>query len=292
MQLNRSVIIGLLARDCKDSIVRNKPRIEKFCSFFEDYHIVVVENDSNDGTQEVLRDWAEENNRMVVDSFTDHSERRADSGYDRISYMAWLRNRPLDDIRQLPAPDVVVMMDVDLYDFDVEGLLDSICRAPEDWGALTANGRMMLPNHRYLKAQFDQYAYLANDEDLCDMNYGMFTTRHLYRRGRELNEAVQMYDYYPVHSAFGGVAVYRYEAIKDLTYQTLMIDDHHPKAFCEHVPFHLDIIQRGYQNYVCRAMVVNNGILEVKPWVAFLIELFPRVHATICDFSKWMHGYE
>lgn len=286
---NRSVIIGLLARDCKEPLLRNIPRIERLGSLLGDYHVIAVENDSVDGTREVLLDWADQNGKVIADSFIYHSQRRLGSGYNRISHMAYLRNRLLEDIRKLPAPDLVMMIDVDIEDFDVEGIMDGIAHAPEGWGALFANGRSMLPNHQYLNAQYDQYAYLACDEELGDLTYNVFTTRGLAKRGRALNKAVQSCAYHPVKSAFGGFGVYRYEAIKHLTYQTVMIDDRHQKAYCEHVPFHLDIIRQGYQNYVCRSMVVNNGILKVKPAVAFLLKYLPQVHAVLCDVSKFVH---
>lgn len=292
MQLNRSVIIGLLARNCKESVLRNKSKLERLGSFFDDYHIVVVENNSTDGTQSVLHDWAKINEKVIIDSFTDHSERRTDSSYARISYMAWLRNRLLDNIRKLPTPDIIVMMDVDIYDFDLDGLVKSISQAPNDWGGLMANGRMMLPDNHYLKAQFDQYAFMADDEDLDDMKIGMFTSRNLYRRGKQVNSELQKCTYYPVHSAFGGIGVYRSEAISNLRYQAVIIDSRYHKAFCEHVPFNLGIIKKGYKNYICLHMVVNNGVINVKPWVAFLLRFFPYVHTVLCDFSKWLHGYE
>ena len=286
---NPSVIIGLLARDCQASLLRNIPRIERLGSHFADYHVIAVENDSVDGTREVLLDWANQNEKVVADSFIHHSQRRLGSGYSRISHMAYLRNRLLDDIRKLPAPDLVMMIDVDIEDFDVEGIIDGVTHAPEGWGALFANGRTMLPNHQNLNAQYDQYAYLANDEELGDLTYNMFTTRSLAKRGRVLNKAVQTCDYYPVKSAFGGFGIYRYDAIKELKYQALMVDNHHQKAYCEHIPFHLDITRQGYQNYVCRSMIVNNGILQVKPIVAFLLRYLPQVQAVLCDVSKFVH---
>ena len=283
-----SVIIGLLARDCKEALQRNIPRIERLCSCFSDYHVVAVENDSVDGTREILFDWTKKNGKVIVDSFTDHSQRRTDSGYERIRHMADLRNRLWDDIRKLPAPDLVMMIDVDIEDFDIKGIMDGITHAPEGWGALFANGRKMLPNHQYLHAQYDQYAYMAYDEELSDLTYNMFSTRSLAKRGRVLNKAVQTCDYYSVKSAFGGFGIYRYEAIKELKYQIVMVDDYHQKAYCEHIPFHLDIIRQGYQNYVCRSMVVNNGILQVKPAVAFLLRYLPQVHAVLCDVSQFV----
>ena len=281
--LYRSVVVGLLARDCKEAILRNKPRIEKLCSFFDEYHIVVVENDSVDGTKELLHDWAQENGRVVVDSFTDESKRLADCSVERISHMADLRNRLLGDIRRLPVHDIVIMMDVDIFDFDVEGVIDGISQAPDDWGAIMANGRLTLPNHKLYKYQYDQYAFLAYDEDWHDAMYFQ------QKRGRLLDKRIRKNAYYPVQSAFGGIGVYRYDAIKDLHYQAVRLKEHPQDAFCEHIPFHLEIIRQGYQNYVCRRMTVNSGLLEVKPWVAFLMCYLPQVYEMLCKVSAFMY---
>lgn len=279
----RSIIIGLLARDCRDSVLRNQPRIERLGAYFEDYQVVAVENDSVDGTQQVLRDWAAENSRVVVDSFTDHSQRLADSSETRISHMVWLRNRLLEDIRQLPAPDLVMMMDIDIYGFDVEGVIDSIHQAPDGWGALLANGRFMLPNGQYLKSQYDQYAFLACDEEMDA------TLHFLPRRGRRLDLQVQQCDYYPVSSAFGGIGIYRYEAIMNLQYCTVMANNVYHDAFCEHVPFHLKLIENGWQNYVSRRLVVNIGIMKIKPWVAFLLYHCPQAYEILCKIASFLH---
>lgn len=276
--MDSSVIIGLLARDCQDSLIRNIPKIERLCSFFADYHVVAVENDSVDGTRELLHDWAIRNPKVIVDSFEDHSQRLADSSYARIAHMVYLRNRLMGHIGSLRAPDIVVMMDIDVYDFDVDGMMDGITHAPYDWGALFANGRSMLPNHHYVRSQYDQYAIMAYDEEWCDMTIKKFTPHRQLRRGMVLDKAVQRSDYYPVKSAFGGIGIYRYEAIKDLKYKTVMINERCQKAFCEHVPFHLEIIQQGYKNYVCQSLVVNYGIVNVKPWVAFLMYNLPQVY--------------
>lgn len=275
-----TVIIGLLARDCKDSLIRNIPRIERLGSFFTDHHIVVVENDSVDGTQQILHDWAVRNGKVVVDSFTNCSRRLADCSYKRINQMASLRNRLLEDIKKLPASDFVLMMDVDIYDFDVDGVIDCISHAPDDWGGLMANGRVMLPNQKINIYQYDQFAFMGCDEDISDTIY------FLPRRGRLLNTEVQRCEYFPVRSAFGGIGIYRYDAIKNLQYRVVRTSDGRQNAFCEHIPFHLDIIKQGYKNYICRRMSVINYISNLKPWVAFLMCNFPQVYELLYYFNK------
>lgn len=277
---SHSVIVDLLARDCEEALLRNIPRIESLCSRFADYRIVTVENDSIDGTKRTLLDWAGKNGNVVVDSFTNSSRRLADCSFARISWMASLRNRLLEDIMKLPTPDLVVMMDVDICDFDIEGIVDGISHAPDDWGALMANGRLMLPNHQYNRYQYDQFAYMGYGEEMRDAIYFQ------PKRGRLLDAKVQQCDYLPVKSAFGGIGIYRYDAIRNLQYTAVMTDDGRQNAFCEHIPFHLDIMKQGYKNYICRRMVVNNGTLNVKAWVAFLMCYFPQVYEMLYYFNE------
>jgi len=54
---NKNVIIAALARDCEDSLRINIPVIEKLRTQISWSQVVVVENDSIDGTKDVLNDW-------------------------------------------------------------------------------------------------------------------------------------------------------------------------------------------------------------------------------------------
>ena len=59
------IVFGLLARDCRDNLERNIVRVLEAGSFFSDYRVVVYENDSKDGTDDLIRKWAAENDKVV-----------------------------------------------------------------------------------------------------------------------------------------------------------------------------------------------------------------------------------
>jgi hypothetical protein len=51
---NQNIVIAALARDCEDSLRINIPVIEELRTKFLWSQVVVVENDSIDGTKELL----------------------------------------------------------------------------------------------------------------------------------------------------------------------------------------------------------------------------------------------
>ena len=55
--INKNIIIAALARDCEESLRTNIPLIEELRSHFSWSQVVVVENDSKDGTKGLLNDW-------------------------------------------------------------------------------------------------------------------------------------------------------------------------------------------------------------------------------------------
>ena len=59
---NKRVIICSIVRNAEDGLRKNIPVIDKLCSYFKDYDIVVYENDSKDKTKEILKNWQKQVN--------------------------------------------------------------------------------------------------------------------------------------------------------------------------------------------------------------------------------------
>ena len=275
------IIVGILARDCKDAVMQNRPEIQKLCACFGDYYIVIVENDSIDGTKEVLAKWRDEDPKVVLDTFDGIRERTEGKSVSRIARMVSLRNRLLDDIRELPPSDYIVFIDIDLYAFRSEGIVQGILSAPKDWGALLANGRNMLPNHKHLRLQYDTYALLKDTETWKDVTERSLSKYNQTKKGLYFDKRVQRNAFYPVASAFGGIGVYKYEAIKDINYQVVTLQENKSVALCEHIPFHNQIKDKGYKLYLSRSMQTNYGILNTNKLVTFEFYHFPLLHTRL-----------
>lgn len=265
------LVIGLLARDCKESLLRNMPRVETVGAAFGDYHVVVYENDSRDGTTEALQQWALRNPHVTAICETTHQDtipkKTTRSPFPlksvhRIERMARFRNRVLDEVRARFMPDIFCFIDIDVESFNPQDVIDAIVHAPADWGALFASGRIAYTesdgSDTLYPLQYDTFAYMPEGVDAMTTG-DWIVNRHFHRvTARLFGAAVQQTPYLRCSSAFNGIGIYKWEAIKGLTYRIEQTEELKTVnvSFCEHIPFNADIVRKGYDLYVVRSMEV------------------------------------
>ena len=291
MTQDKTIVIGALARDCADSILRNKNRIEELRKHFVRSYVVIVENDSKDNTKQVLADYASECNDVIILSkdyngnFPFHYEGpslKPDMSRMRIARMSFIRNILVDYIEKNIQSDYTMFLDIDVLDFNVAGIIDAINNAPEDWGALLANGREQISfcgNVFPSCAQYDTYATLFDDEDMS--NIPLSCTKPLTKlfRGIKSDKMVQSQKYTHVHSAFGGIGIYRSDAIKGLRYSIYEPKEWqgHNISICEHIPFHNNLKGQCYiaqdiqVTYHIDSIFNSHNDLKRKALILFLI---------------------
>ena len=261
--INKSILIAILARDCNNSIIRNIPRIELLRKEFKESHVIIIENDSKDGTKETLKRWKEKSEGVdtIMNDFGTvtiprKSEKISNPGSSnyRISKMANYRNMYMDYARNADFDiDYLIVMDIDIDDFSVEGVVKSIKNAPDDWGALFANGNKIFNDK--LKSYYDYFAYVPYGNKTLSMRYN-----DMFFQARKIRNALKNNEYVKCISAFGGLAVYKWEYIKGLNYtaeKNIICDS--CETLCEHIPFNNHILKRGACNYVAARMNVSYG---------------------------------
>ncbi|MDE5944141.1 MAG: glycosyltransferase [Rikenella sp.] len=279
LMIEKSIVIAALARDCNESLIRNIPRIESLRSRFVRSQVVVIENDSKDDTKETLKQWAIRSPGVeaVINDFgtvtipqVSTENKNPATSLHRIEKMACYRNMYMDYVRSLDwEPDYLIVVDVDVQDFSVEGIVTSIEKAPSDWGGLFANG------NRYYCSKFpyffDLYAYVPEGcENKPDQKQD-----ELFFESKRITRRIRNQEYVSCLSAFGGVGVYKWGVIKDHNYRAQ--PNHRSRLFeamCEHVPFNLTVVAQGYGCYVCRTMVVNYGSRSFKHLIISLLPNF------------------
>lgn len=252
MKINKlSIVVSILARDCAPRLHRNISRVEKLLAAARVGRVVIVENDSVDGTKEVLANWAARDERVTV-ICKDHNA-EAGSGSrkaDRISRMASYRNAYLDFIdNEDITVDLVVMIDIDAKSFDVDGIIRSIESAPVDFAALFANGTRRVIGS-LLPFYYDLYAFVPA------WGKAARSLAQMRANGRELQDQMRVDQYVECQSAFGGIGVYRYDAIKGNCYSVAVNSERRDEVLCEHIPFNSEA--RG-KCYVAREMRLNYG---------------------------------
>lgn len=279
--INKSILIAALARDCNKSIIKNIPRIENLRKQFQESHVVVIENDSKDGSKETLLKWKKESNYIdiIMNDFGTTTIPKNLSTYIkpstsiyRISKMSRYRNMYMDYAKNANFNiDYLIVIDIDIADFSINGIIESINKAPNNWGGLFANGTIDF--HGLTPYYYDTYAYI----DLSDTQILNVSTAKLFKNSKKINRMLRKREYIECISAFCGIGIYKWNIIKHLKYTCEKNRDRNSylEAICEHIPFNKRIIEQGYKNYICRNMRVKyNEKRNIKHVIIYSI--FPE----------------
>lgn len=221
-----SLFIAGLAQNCSSQLLSNIPSLLSLKRNF-DCTGVVLENGSSDNTRQVAEAFVSKlNNGKVITP-------EIPQGITRYEKMAFLRNELLSEASKV-TPDFVCMVDLDLYHFD--GLEDYIPSSSTI--ADTILGLMPYPivsawhpSEKIIWMGFDWVYY-----DLLAVEYSDGTrpnwqgdisypdTKDEFKKSESSSVKGAM----DVNSAFGGMAFYLYDAIKDIKYDG---------SDCEHIKF-------------------------------------------------------
>lgn len=210
-------------------------------------HWMVIESDSDDGTVGVL-----EQLRGEVPGFDFRSEGRlADRHPRRTDRIARCRNAGLEWLEALRAGGTPVSH---LLMADLDGVNDGLtrealasCWLREGWDACMAN---------QAGSYYDLWA--LRHPEWCPgdcWKEADFLTAHGVPRDRATMAAAYLrmvtlapdHEWIEVDSAFGGLAVYRADAIAGHRYRGLQDDG---TEVCEHVPLHLSMRARGARLFI------------------------------------------
>lgn len=262
----KKAAIVILVRDCENTLPLFLKETEDLRAAFSDSLIVIVENNSKDGTKRLLEEYRSTHSGVMLDMSDD-------PGLDallRIEKMAVLRNRCLDIVNEsVFDPDLYIVIDGDL-DFDPPSVLRAMENAPDDWAAIFANGRYYLKagHCRIPVLYYDLFAYLPEERDPGDKD--SLTEEEMLRMRPFIHKALRKKRFLKCRSAFGGVGIYRFDAVGDIRYaaeqNTVSTKFDH---LCEHIPFNRGVSMKG-SLYICRDLKVYYEPVSVRRWLQCL----------------------
>lgn len=224
------------ARSCApflDGVVAN---IEAFGSIYDSFELVIVENDSADGTRARLQEYAAKrgNVRLIdADGLDKAHPRRGDR-------LAVARNLYMNVVREARYDDCDDLVVIDFDDVNCQPIGPAAFEAARSW-------LWQEPNRRGVFANSAPFYY-----DLWPLRHPTWCPDDCWKRVRKaqskigLDEAVRRYvasrqipimsDVAPilVDSAFGGLGIYKREATLGARYVGLDPDD---DEVCDHVSF-------------------------------------------------------
>lgn len=187
-------------------------------NYFKDYRVVLFENDSTDGTKFLLNLWQKNNKNVKVISKNFNNKKRPS-----LNFLSYARNQYLKEIRSKEYKDfdIVIILDMDFNNgIDVRGVADSFSKISE-WDVVCSNGV------RKCGIMRDLFAFKVDDIHKKDI----YPVRS---------------NLVPVHSCFGGMAIYKKKFLSNCYYGNTING-------CEHVDLNQCITQE------------NNGRIMLNP---------------------------
>ena len=271
------VVICTLCRDNAAHATNGRgiERIESIGARFLDYLVLVYENDSADGTRDVLKAWVARNPRVRMLGSEDEfgrCTRGMQQGYQlesvgkqrqRMNNMAAYRNEYVAALPSIPSQFSHVMV----IDFDCQGsmCLNGLRRVMErhdEWDVCACNGQMSFPPFYTTLRTYDSMAFVrrgnASEGPTPREQLSQYlVTRHLRHNAFFCSHIFPHQEWsvnprrspcgslVPVWSSFNGAALYRRAALQGSLYASLPND----VVGCEHIGLHADLHRRGFTRH-------------------------------------------
>jgi hypothetical protein len=243
MKHQRIVFAGI-ARNNADDFNSMKENIERVGAKFNDYRVVLFENDSNDGTKELFEQWAASNPKIIILSKDFHNKKRPS-----IQFLAEARNFYLEYVQKHFSDfDILAVVDMDMsYGWDERGIEHSFSLMSE-WDAVGANGISNAKGEMY-----DAFAWRSVEfPHEVDHTTSNEVSKHYWKsvipRIQKVHPATE--SLMEVDSVFGGLAFYKMQYVLGCKYTSV-------RENCEHVPFHKCLKQKGGRIFFNPAMIIR-----------------------------------
>jgi len=241
-----NVAICSIVRNCEKNLIKNISIVEKLRKRFNSSYVIIFENGSLDKTKTILKSWNDKSKNVIIDNSDDNEITIPECDFGghnkyfskhRISKMANYRNNYLDKLEELNIDfDYVIVLDLDLSHIDLNGIIHSFLLSNQ-WDVITANGYSRSP---LLKKRYhDTYALVEiGNENESQSEKIIFKNQSKWAfmsKGMPL---------IPVYSAFGGLAIYKYQLIKGLRYGVIPNNNSRVEVKCEHFYLHDKMINK------------------------------------------------
>lgn len=272
---NSSVSICSIVRDCGRNLEQNLPRVERLRSLFNKSEVVIFENDSKDNTKKILVNWQKSSNDIYsfTETYSDETIPSKDFNQgnkyfsiSRIEKMARYRNKYIDFLnRHNINRDFVIVIDLDIADFNIDGIVHSF-GLHKQWDCVTANGRSI--SSKFKMQYHDSYALIEFGKiNEVQTENSIFSNRS---RFAFLKPGIPLI---PVDSAYGGLAIYKWNSIAGIMYTHVENNDEQVRSKSEHVALHKMMKENGFMRiYINPSMLVKYRSLSVNFLFSKLVE--------------------
>jgi hypothetical protein len=246
--MNNIIITGI-CRNVEPHLLRVIPLIDELKLQFDNYKIIIVENDSTDNTRQILDNWAYEDDNIILRCFDNLSK-------DRMTIIPFCRNIYIEEIKKLNMNSdknfypYTFIFDMDDIMTTVKNIKSCIHRMQQNLqiGSLCCMRKNNYWDIFSLRDEICNYDCwdkvrwsLTNEKLTWNDAVEKYVNTHVYRLN---NKTSQLYE---VNAAFGGAALYRTDLLIQCKYIGYLPNG---KDICEHISVCNDIRNLGYKIYI------------------------------------------
>jgi glycosyltransferase involved in cell wall biosynthesis len=243
------VVVGCVRNGAK-TVRRAVETLAAATAGFAHVQFLIVESDSTDATVATLEDLRRQSESFAFVSLGALAERIP----ARTERIAHCRNQYLEELRTNPrysSVDYVMVADLDGVNNDLRRAAVETCwTSVQPWDVVTANQR---------DAYYDIWALRHPDWCPVDCHEQYTRLRPIFGHPRALAIAIHSRmarlspwtTWIEVDSAFGGLAIYRREALLAADYSGVS----GAQPVCEHVPLHAQLRAKGFRIFINPALI-------------------------------------
>ncbi len=220
------VIICGVCKDVEKAIPYSIKNLETLGALFDDYAIFIYENNSSDRTAELLKDWETKNKKITITSEIVDDEILSETCFNKTIQNEFYRPERIARARnivlaqamnpELDSFQYVIWVDLDFeHPFPFQAIIDTFYSQIK-WDAVFANGIDDKGN------LYDTYA--LRDYSL-PIGAELIGNQWWDMRGKLKLKLDKKGTWYPVFSAFGGMGIYKRDALKGCKYSALVTKD-------------------------------------------------------------------
>ncbi len=251
---NSTAVIAGCAKDIESYVRISTSKMTDIGNLFEDYKIIIFENDSKDNTLNLLKIFEKNNKNVIIISEKGLNKK---PGFTRTCKLAHARNKIIEYVEDnnLTNYDYFINMDMDergSEKLNIQNLKEILeDNSFNDWAVITAN------QEKY----YDFWALRTNKNNLnCWSSNGLCFKGQMDLKNWFNNNEYHKFNDNSINenstpisvlSAFGGLGIYKMEYIKGCRYNSNKIKNLKKRNNdCEHVSFHKCILNKGGKIYI------------------------------------------
>jgi glycosyltransferase involved in cell wall biosynthesis len=219
-EIQEKILICGIGRNVEKAIPNTIRSAENLGSRFADYRVIIYENNSTDRTKELFSEWEKKNPKVLFLSEKISKRRIAKQlsmkKINRTEVIARARNCVLDKAmaKRFDGYKYILWADLDFMEpWDVENLVDTILHPEQEWDGVFAYGA------------YDLFALRSPEWPIGFELLGLAFWENMIDTLRSQFVLSDTDPWKRVYSAFGGIAIYKREALKECRYSGVVTDD-------------------------------------------------------------------